>query len=189
MLYLKKSLIPKAGKGLFVKKEFKRADIICEYEGEVVPWSVCEKRADEGHEGYVFFISKNHCIDAYFTPEAIGRYANDAKGIGRVEGLRNNAQYEIKVREGRKRGFIVATRTIKPDEEVLVDYGKDYWKHLQKTKHLYEAMKQQKKDERKKSGGSSSTKKSVASTKKSAGKKSAVKKSSTKKTAVKKKAK
>jgi hypothetical protein len=59
MLYLKKSLIPGAGKGLFVKKEFKRGDIVCEYEGEIVPWSVCEKRAEEGHEGYAFFITKN----------------------------------------------------------------------------------------------------------------------------------
>ena len=166
MLYLKKSLLPKAGKGLFVKKEFKRADIICEYEGEIVPWSVCEKRADEGHEGYVFFISKNHCIDAYFTPEAIGRYANDAKGIGRVEGLRNNAQYEIKVREGRKRGFIVATRTIKPNDEVLVDYGNDYWKHLQKTKHLYDAMKLQKKEERNNKKSVTAKKKKVVKKKK-----------------------
>ena len=166
MLYLKMSLLPKAGKGLFVKKEFKRADIICEYEGEIVPWSVCEKRADEGHEGYVFFISKNHCIDAYFTPEAIGRYANDAKGIGRVEGLRNNAQYEIKVREGRKRGFIVATRTIKPNDEVLVDYGNDYWKHLQKTKHLYDAMKLQKKEERNNKKSVTAKKKKVVKKKK-----------------------
>ena len=59
MLYLKKSLIPGAGKGLFVKNELKRGEIVCEYEGEIVPWSVCEKRAEEGHEGYAFFITKN----------------------------------------------------------------------------------------------------------------------------------
>ncbi len=145
MLYLKKSLIPGAGKGLFVKNTLKRGDIVCEYEGEFVPWSVCEKRAEEGHEGYVFFISNKRCVDAYFTPEAMGRYANDAKGIGRVEGLRNNAQYEIKVRKGEKRVFIVATRTIHPDGEVLVDYGSDYWKNLEKTKHLYKKQQEEKK--------------------------------------------
>jgi uncharacterized protein len=145
MLTLKKSLIPGAGKGLFVKSKFTRGDIVCEYAGEIVTWAECERRADQGHEGYVFFITKNHCIDAYFTPEAIGRYANDAKGIGRVEGLKNNAQYEIKVRSGKKKGFIVATRTINPGDEVLVDYGKDYWKNLQKTKHLYDQQKLEKK--------------------------------------------
>jgi uncharacterized protein len=136
MLYLKKSLIPGAGKGLFVKNEIKKGEIVCEYEGEIVPWSVCEKRAEEGHEGYVFFITKNRCVDAYFTKEAIARYANDAKGIGRVEGLKNNAQYEIKTRQGEKRVFIVAIKTIKPNDEVLVDYGKDYWKNLSKAKDL-----------------------------------------------------
>ena len=141
MLYLKKSLIPGAGKGLFVKNDIKRGEIVCEYEGEIIPWSVCEKRADEGYEGYVFFITKNKCIDAYFTKDAIGRYANDAKGIGRVEGLRNNAQYEIKTRQGEKRVFIVATKTIKANDEVLVDYGKDYWKNLSKAKELMEKIK------------------------------------------------
>jgi len=136
MLYLKKSLIPGAGKGLFVKNEIKKGEIVCEYEGEIVPWSVCEKRAEEGHEGYAFFITKNRCVDAYFTKEAIARYANDAKGIGRVEGLKNNAQYEIKTRQGEKRVFIVAIKNIKPNDEVLVDYGKDYWKNLSKAKDL-----------------------------------------------------
>jgi SET domain-containing protein len=136
MLYLKKSLIPGAGKGLFVKNEIKKGEIVCEYEGEIVPWSVCEKRAEQGHEGYAFFITKNRCVDAYFTKEAIARYANDAKGIGRVEGLKNNTQYEIKTRQGEKRVFIVAIKNIKPNDEVLVDYGKEYWKNLSKAKDL-----------------------------------------------------
>ena len=150
MLYLKKSLIPGAGKGLFVKSEVKKGEIVCEYEGEIVPWSVCEKRAEEGHEGYAFFITKNRCVDAYFTKEAIGRYANDAKGIGRVEGLKNNAQYEIKTRQGEKRVFIVATRTIKANDEILVDYGKDYWKNLSKAKDLMEKVKSEKNKAQKK---------------------------------------
>jgi SET domain-containing protein len=141
MLYLKKSLIPGAGKGLFVKNEIKKGEIVCEYEGEIVPWSVCEKRAEEGHEGYAFFITKNRCVDAYFTKEAMARYANDAKGIGRVEGLKNNSQYEIKTRQGEKRVFIVATRTIKANDEVLVDYGKDYWKNLSKANDLKAKVK------------------------------------------------
>lgn len=174
MLYLKKSLLPNAGKGLFVKKEFKRADIICEYKGEILPWADCLKRAEEGHEGYVFFISNKQCIDAYFTPEEMGRYANDAKGVSRVEGLRNNAQYEIKVRDGKKRGFIVATRTIKPNDEVLVDYGNDYWRYLQKTKHLYDAMKKKQKEEREKKKNGASKKNGVASKKKTATKKKVV---------------
>jgi uncharacterized protein len=148
MLYLKKSKLPKAGKGLFTDEKLTRGDIICEYEGEIVPWSICLDRAEQGYEGYVFFISKNHCIDAYFTPEAMGRYANDARGVSRVDGLRNNAQYEIKVRDGKKRAFIVATRTIHPSEEIFVDYGQDYWKNLEKLKPQYEKMMQEQKEKR-----------------------------------------
>ena len=150
MLYLKKSKIPKAGKGLFADQKFTRGDIVCEYEGEIVPWSVCLDRADKGFEGYVFFITRNRCIDAYFTPEAMGRYANDAMGVSRVDGLRNNAQYEIKTRQGEKKVFIVATRTIQPGDEVLVDYGDDYWKNLVKLKPQFEKMQQEQRELRRK---------------------------------------
>lgn len=148
MLYLRKSKLPKAGKGLFSNQKFTRGDIVCEYEGEILPWSECLERAEQGYEGYVFFITRNYCIDAYFTPEAIGRYANDARGISRVEGLRNNAQYEIKTRKGEKKVYIVATRTINPGDEVLVDYGDDYWKNLEKLRPEYEKMKQLEKEKR-----------------------------------------
>lgn len=147
MFYLKKSKIPKAGKGLFTDQTFKRGDIVIEYEGEIITWAECERRAAKGFEGYAFYITKTRCIDAYFTPEALGRYANDAKGITRVEGLRNNAEYEIKTRNGEKRVFIVATRTIRSGDEILVDYGDDYWQNLEKTKPLYEKMRKQRREE------------------------------------------
>lgn len=147
---IKKSQLPKAGNGLYALKEFRRGDIVCEYEGEVVTWAECEKRSDDGHEGYVFFFSKNRCIDAYFTPWAFGRYANDARGIGRVAGLRNNAQYEIKMRNGEKRVFIVATMTIPAGAEVFVHYGDDYWRYLNHTRELFLKMEREKRHEREK---------------------------------------
>jgi SET domain-containing protein len=150
MLHLKKSLLPGAGKGLFSSVKLTRGDIVCEYEGEIVTWAECERRAELGYEGYAFFMTKHRCVDAFFTPDALGRYANDAKGIGRVEGLKNNAQYEVKTRGGIKKVFIVATRTIHPGDEILVDYGDDYWKNLQKTKPLYEQMQKEIKKKRKK---------------------------------------
>jgi|GEM_PF-274486 len=134
---IKTSQIPKAGNGLFALVEYKRGDIVCEYEGEMVTWAECEKRSKEGHEGYVFFISKNRCVDAYFTPWAFGRYANDARGIGRVKGLRNNAQYEIKKRKGVQKVFIVATGNIHLGQEIFVHYGEDYWRYLEGTREIY----------------------------------------------------
>ena len=56
------------------------------------------------------------------------RYANDAAGITRVKGIRNNSDYVI---FGDK-CFIVARRDIKAGEEIFVDYTKPYWKHMRK---------------------------------------------------------
>lgn len=143
------SQLPNAGKGLFALVEFKRGDIVCEYEGEIVTWAECEKRSQEGHEGYAFFMTKNRCVDAYFTPWAFGRYANDARGVGRVEGLKNNAQYEIKRRDGVQKVFIVATRTIQPGQEVFVHYGDDYWRYLDGTREIILERERQKRKENK----------------------------------------
>lgn len=145
---VKKSQLPKAGNGLYALKEYRRGDIVCEYEGEIVTWAECERRSDQGYEGYVFFFSKNRCVDAYFTPWAFGRYANDARGIGRVKGLRNNAVYETKVRNGEKRVFIVASMTIQPGQEIFVHYGDDYWRYLNATRDLFLKMEREKRHQR-----------------------------------------
>jgi hypothetical protein len=125
MLYVKKSKLPNAGKGLWTDTDIKRGDIVCEYEGERLTWKECLKR-NEGQPGfgaYYFYINSKNCIDAQHTEWALGRYANDATGFGRVESVRNNAKYEV--RKGKP--FIIATRTIKAGTEILVGYGKEYW--------------------------------------------------------------
>ncbi len=125
MLYVKKSKIPKAGKGLWTDTEIKRGEIVCEYEGEKLTWKDCLKRNEEqvGYGAYYFFINSKNCIDAQHTPWELGRYANDAAGMGRVEGMKNNSKYEIR----KNRAYIIASRTIKAGDEILVGYGKEYW--------------------------------------------------------------
>jgi hypothetical protein len=78
---------------------------------------------DKNEDGYLFFISRKKCIDAFPTPQYKARYANDARGLSRVKGLNNNSVYEIHD----NKCFIVATRDIKAGEEIFVDYTKDYW--------------------------------------------------------------
>jgi len=127
MLYVKKSTIPKAGKGLFVAKDLKKGEIITEYEGERLTWKQCQERNEKkkGKEkgAYYFHINDKNCIDAEYCLWALGRYANDAAGMGRVKGLRNNAHYKI----SKGRAFILASRNIKAGSEILVAYGKAYW--------------------------------------------------------------
>jgi hypothetical protein len=125
MLYVKKSKIPNAGKGLWTDTDIKRGEVVCEYEGEKLTWKECLKRNEgqEGYGAYYFYINSKNCIDAQYAEWALGRYANDAAGFGRVDNLRNNAKYEI--RKGKP--YIIATRTIKSGTEIFVSYGKEYW--------------------------------------------------------------
>jgi SET domain-containing protein len=125
MLYVKKSKLPKAGKGLFTKEEIKKGAVVCEYEGEKITWKECLRRNENqtGKGAYYFHVTDKNCIDAQYTLWAMGRYANDATGFSRVAGLRNNARYEVI----KNKPYILAIRNIKAGEEIFVSYGKEYW--------------------------------------------------------------
>lgn len=122
-LIVKKSKLPGAGKGLFTTRPIKKNKKIVEYKGEIIPWKEYEKRVEENKDGYLFYINKQKCIDAYDTPQYKARYANDAEGLNRVKGLKNNSSYQV----FDNRCYIVAERDIEAGEEILVDYTKDYW--------------------------------------------------------------
>jgi SET domain-containing protein len=117
-LVIKPSGIPRAGKGLFTNTFIPAGTNIVEYTGKIISWK--EVKADNA---YIFYVNRNHVIDAGTYKTALARYANDAKGIYRLKGKRNNAQY---VEEGLS-VFIQATRFIEKGEEIFVGYGKEYW--------------------------------------------------------------
>jgi SET domain-containing protein len=134
-LIVKKSKLPNAGKGLYTKKPIKKGEKIIEYKGEIINWKEYEKRVLENRDGYLFYINNKRCIDAFPTPQHKARYANDAAGLSRVKGLRNNSVYEIVD----NKCFIVAQKPIEAGDEIFVDYTKDYWKCVKyNIKHGYE---------------------------------------------------
>lgn len=122
-LIVKKSQLPNSGKGLYTTKPIKKGEHVLEYLGEIINWKEYEKRVKENKDGYLFFISNKRCIDAYPTPQHKARYANDAAGLGRVKGLKNNCDYEIVSDQC----FILAKRDIAAGEEIFVNYTKEYW--------------------------------------------------------------
>ena len=124
-LYVKKSTLPGAGKGLFTKKKILKGTRIVEYKGEILTWKEVKKLADD-RNGYVFYINSKRCIDAWNYKKALGRYANDAKGIGRIKGVRTNSEYVIS--DDKKKCYIDAIRDIPAWSEIFVEYGADYWK-------------------------------------------------------------
>lgn len=120
-LIVKRSTLKGAGKGLFTKRDIPRGTKIVEYKGRVSNWK--EVDSQEGTNGYIYYVSRNHVIDARPVKQAMARYANDAMGIVRTQGVKNNCTYII---EGRK-VYIQSMRHIAAGSELLVAYGKEYW--------------------------------------------------------------
>jgi SET domain-containing protein len=122
-LKVKRSQLPNAGKGLFTETPIKKGQKIIEYKGQIITWKQYKKRVELDRDGYLLFVNNQRCIDAYPTPQHKARYANDAAGLIRVKGLKNNCFYDIE----KGRGYIVSKRDIKAGEEIFVDYTKEYW--------------------------------------------------------------
>lgn len=129
-LVVKKSTLPWAGKGLFTKKFIPKGTRIVEYKGRITTWKEVSKRKHTSR--YIFYVKKDHVIDAEPYKKAIGRFANDARGLIKVKGITNNACYE---RDG-LRIFITAEKDIPAGNEILVDYGREYWKVIRYNSKL-----------------------------------------------------
>ena len=120
---VRKSSIPKAGKGLFAERTFEVDQRIVEYTGEKLTIEQYEKRYDRDALGsYGLALSEKYVIDARRTDAGVARYACDYHGSGK----KPNAEY---VNMG-GRVWIVATRRIKPGEEIFTDYGEEMHRAL-----------------------------------------------------------
>ena len=132
-LFVKKSTIPNSGKGLFTKKLIPKGTLVVEYKGRVSKWS--EVKDEDGKNGYIFYVKRNHVLDAKPFKSALARYANDAKGLTKIKGVINNCDYVI---EG-KRAFVETKKDIPARSEIFVDYGKDYWKVIRENIKLWKS--------------------------------------------------
>ncbi|MDZ4806964.1 MAG: SET domain-containing protein [Bacteroidota bacterium] len=120
-LEIKKSVLPGAGKGLFAKELIPKGSRIVEYKGKITTWK--EVDDNDGANVYIYYVKRHHVIDASRRTSVLARYANDARGLQRIKGIRNNAEY---VEEGLK-VYIESSKDIAAGAEILVEYGKEYW--------------------------------------------------------------
>ena len=134
-LFTANSNIPGAGTGLFTENDIRKGDVVIEYTGEVTTW---EAVRHDSSNTYIYFVNDDYVIDAKNRPDAIARYANDAHGLTKVNGLHNNCRF-VNI-DGRI--FIKSTKKIPAGSEILVDYGKDYWNTVKKNKELYQSKHQ-----------------------------------------------
>ena len=129
-LYIKRSVLPASGKGIFTKKFIPKGTRIVEYKGKVTTWKEVEH--NNGDNGYIYYINRNHVINALPHIEALGRYANDARGLQKIRGISNNAAYV----EDNLKVFIEAVKDIPARSEIFVAYGREYWDIIRHNKSL-----------------------------------------------------
>lgn len=143
-LFVKKSSIPNSGKGLFTKKFIPKGTRIVEYKGKVSAWK--DVKDEDGKNAYIFYVNRNHVINALPATKALARYANDARGLVKIKNITNNCDY---ITDGLK-AFIESKKDIPAGSEIFVDYGQDYWKVIRENMKLWE---KEKKEESKKLNG------------------------------------
>ena len=99
-----------AGLGLFTESGIERKGFVIEYVGPILTEKQANKRAGK----YLFETSKNRFIDGTFRTN-IARYANHS--------CRPNAEIDI----AKGRVYLFAKRGILPGEEILYNYGSEYF--------------------------------------------------------------
>lgn len=134
-LFIKSSGIPKAGKGLFTKIDIPKGTRIIEYKGRITTWK--KVLQSDVFNGYVFYINRNHVIDAKDNLKHFARYVNDAKGLTKMKGLVNNAKY-VNIAG---RIFVEAIKDIPAGSEIFVSYKKDYWDVIKYNARILEDEK------------------------------------------------
>ena len=127
-LTVQQSTIPGAGNGLFTTVFIPKGTRIIEYKGRRSTWN--DANHDDGKNPYLFVIDEKNVIDALKFPKALARFANDARGIGKIKGIINNSEYDV---DG-NRVYIVSKKDIPAGSEILVSYGKEYWDTIRELK-------------------------------------------------------
>lgn len=145
-LEVKTSQIPDAGMGLFTRVDIPKGTYIIEYKGKITSWNDADHM--DGDNPFLFHVHDDHVIDGS-KKKSLAKYANDAKGLTRIKGLKNNSEF---VEDG-VRVYIQAARFIASGSEIFVDYGPDYWKTVKeniKIQTIIDAEKAAKKAKKKK---------------------------------------
>jgi SET domain-containing protein len=107
------------GLGLFTTVPMKKGDCIIEYVGDIL---TSDDEVNERGGQYLFEVSKKKTIDGSVRWNT-ARYINHACS-------KQNCEVDIV----KTRVFIYAKRNIKPGEELLYDYGKDFFNEYIKPK-------------------------------------------------------
>lgn len=112
---IKESSQKDVGKGLFAKTLIKKGTFILEYTGIPLP----SVEADDHPGRYLFEVDEKNTLNGD-TPDNTAKYINHS--------CDPNVEAEIDPgADGKDHVNIYAVRTIKPTEELFIDYGEEYF--------------------------------------------------------------
>jgi SET domain-containing protein len=121
-LYVTDSQLPNSGKGLRTAITIYKDEIISIFKGEILTNEEANKRALNNKDQYFISMLDGTIMDSRNT-ECFAKYANDASAF-ESKLFKNNAK--IGLTENQE-VCLIATRKIKPGEEIFCSYGKRYW--------------------------------------------------------------
>jgi hypothetical protein len=132
-LKVKKSNIPNSGKGLFATKDFKKNVVIGSYGGENVSKAEINRRYGNSKKDNAPYALSAYNAKGRVLDSACRRSLMSIANSGRQR-KGNNAKFSQQMKPNGTIN-VRATKTIKAGDEILIWYGKDYWKTAKWSKH------------------------------------------------------
>ncbi len=129
-LFIKKSLIPGAGNGLYTKTNINKHTVVTEYFGEKISNTHGAARFILKQSHSIIYLNQKYCIDSTYDKSCLATFINDAKGLNQIKGIKNNTFLV----NSNGRLYVVSKRKIDEGEELFIDYGANYWKAVKHYK-------------------------------------------------------
>jgi hypothetical protein len=115
--------------GMFALKSFEKDELVVPYIGEYVSDDELDKRYGDDNAPYAINVGGGQTLDSACT-RGLGSYANDYRTDPKHP-RKNKAAMNAELSDERSTEFggvwVKAIKKIAPGQEVLVDYGKEYW--------------------------------------------------------------
>lgn len=121
VLIVSKSLIAKAGDGLFAAKKIKKGQLICIYRGTKLSFAQILKLPMSEKDYVMGGFGLNVHVDASKHLDVLARYINDNFDKSKIN-------VEFKKLEKDACALVYALRSIEPGEELYASYGESYWR-------------------------------------------------------------
>ena len=121
-LMVRKSTIPKAGKGLFARKDIPKGTKLGYYAGVYLTEEQYNKLRNQD---YVWYVKENLYVDAYPCKKALLRFINSFQSSKQRRKMKKQFNVEPYTYGGKL--WYRTIKNVKAGEELFIDYGDDYW--------------------------------------------------------------